>query len=51
VDPGNKPNLTRVCRKFNSLVSKANTAGNVLGQAVQHAAEKLAGKTISCNGS
>jgi hypothetical protein len=30
-----KPILTRMYGKFKSLVSKANTAGDVLGQAVQ----------------
>jgi len=32
---------------FNSLLSKVNTAGYVLGQAVQHAAEELAGKLFA----
>ena len=38
-----KPVLTRMYGKFKSQASKANTAGDVVGQAVQQAAEELAG--------
>jgi hypothetical protein len=42
-----KPNLTRDYRKFKSLLSKGNTEGDVLGQAVQPAGEELGGKPFS----
>jgi hypothetical protein len=42
-----EPNLTRVYVKFKSLVSKANTVGNVLGKTVQPADEELSGKPFA----
>jgi hypothetical protein len=41
------PVLTRMYENFKCLVSKANTVGNVLGQAVQQAAEELEGKPFA----
>lgn len=42
-----KPNLTKVYGKCKSLVSKANTAGDVLGQTVQQETKKLEGKPFA----